>query len=443
MCSRYAPLLGLVFVLATFAAPALAQAAYEPEFDLDIVSAPTDEGTTQIDVYTAVPRHNLRFLARTGGFEASYSVTVDVYGINQAGVQEGLVVSRAFERDVNVETYDETLDRDVEDRAIQTIELPPGRYAIQVAVEDGASGRTFSREMARVIRQPMEGLSVSDPLVLDAYDPAKRTFEPNISAAVSTENETFTVYYEIVAAEPTTLEATYVITERNRVAERPSFGALLGLAPRQQAELGTPVARTETLEVPAGRTPAAFRVQTQDLQVGDYTLSVRLATIDGRTIAESEKPLSVRWMGLDSQIADIDEAISQLRYVAKEREVNAIKRAETPEEKARLFRAFWNERDPTPGTTRNERMEEYYYRVAFANERYSRFQNSGWNSDRGEVFIRFGEPDYVEEHPYNYSSEPYQVWYYYRNGRRFIFIDEDGVGDYRLLVPIWDERTRL
>ena len=443
MCSRYALLFGLVFALAMFAAPAQSQAAYEPEFDVDIISAPTDSGDTQIDVYTAVPRHNLRFLARTGGFEASYSVTVDVYGVDEAGVQEGLVVSRAFERDVQVETYDETLDREVEDRAIQTIDVPPGRYVIQVAVEDGASGRTFSRELARVVRQPENGLSVSDPIVLDAYDPAQRTFEPNVSAAVSTENETFTVYYEIVAAEPTTLEATYVETERNRTSERPSFSALLGLAPRQQAELGTPVVRTEMIEVPAGRTPAAFRVPTKALQVGDYSLSVRLATRDGEVIAESEKPLSVRWMGLDSQIADIDEAIAQLRYVAKDREVNAIKRAETPEEKARLFRAFWNERDPTPGTMRNERMEEYYYRVAFANERYSRFQNSGWNSVRGEVFIRFGEPDFVELHPYNYSSEPYQVWYYYRNGRRFIFIDEDGVGDYRLLVPIWDERTRL
>ena len=442
MCSRYALLTGLLALVLT-AAPASAQAAYEPEFDVDVVSAPTDAGETEIDVYTAVPRTNLRFLARTAGFEASYSVAVDVYTVDESGRQGGLVVSRAFERTVEVESYDETLDPAAEDRAIQTIALPPGRYTVQVAVEDGASGRTFSREIARAVRAPRSGVSVSDPLLLDAYDPAARTFEPNVSAAVSTANETFTVYYEIVADAPTTLEATYVVTEQNRVKERPSFGALLGLAPRQQEELGTPIARTETLEVPAGRTPAAFRVQTKDLEVGDYTLAVRLATTDGQTVAESERPLSVRWMGLERQIADIDEAVAQLRYVAKDREVRAIRRAETPEEKARLFRAFWTERDPTPGTTRNERMEEYYYRVAFANEKYSRFQNSGWNSDRGEVFIRFGEPDYVEEHPYSYGTEPYQMWYYYRNGRRFIFIDEDGVGDYRLLVPIWDERTRM
>ena len=443
MRSRYALLIGFLVVLVASSAPTRAQAAYQPEFDVDVVSAPGDAGDTRVDVYTAVPRRNLRFLARTDGFEATYSVTVDVYGVDAFGVQEGLVVSRAFERSVRVETYDETLDRDQEDRSIQTIELAPGTYAVQVAVEDGASGRTFSRELARVVRAPRNGVAASDPILLDRYDPAERTSEPNVSGVISTESETFVVYYEIVSDAPATLEATYMMTERNRVQERPSFAAMLGLAPRQQAELGTPVVRTEMLEVPAGRTPAAFRVPTKALQVGDYTLAVRLATADGLTVAESEKPVAVRWMGLESQIADIDEAIAQLRFVAKDREVRAIRQAATPEEKLRLFRAFWDERDPTPGTTRNERMEEYYYRVAFANERYSRFQNQGWNSDRGEVFIRFGEPDYVEEHPYNYGSEPYQVWTYYRNGRRFIFVDEDGVGDYRLLVPIWDERTRL
>ncbi len=73
-------------------------------------------------------------------------------------------------------------------------------------------------------------------------------------------------------------------------------------------------------------------------------------------------------------------------------------------------------------------MEEYYFRVAYANERYGRFHDRGWNTDRGEIFIRFGEPDYVEDHPFNYGTQPYQIWNYYGQGRRFIFIDEHGHG---------------
>ena len=124
--------------------------------------------------------------------------------------------------------------------------------------------------------------------------------------------------------------------------------------------------------------------------------------------------------------------------MAKDDEYQAIRNAPTPEDQRRLFLDFWNERDPSPGTVRNEQMEQYYFRVAYANERYSRFHDRGWNTDRGEIFIVFGEPDYVENHPFNYGTRPYQIWNYYGQGRRFIFVDDTGLGDFRLLVPRWD-----
>ena len=75
----------------------------------------------------------------------------------------------------------------------------------------------------------------------------------------------------------------------------------------------------------------------------------------------------MRWTGLTDQIANLDDAISQLRYVARDREIAAMREAGSAQERMRLFREFWDRRDPSPGTRRNERMEEYYYRVAGVN----------------------------------------------------------------------------
>lgn len=425
----------------------MAQAAYAPAFDVELVTrrAETQSGPTSVlDVYTAVPNSSLRFLARQGGFEATYAVTVQVYALNDQGQQQGLVVSRTFERDVAVVEFDETSDAEQEDRAIQSLEVPTGRYAVEVAVEDGASGRALSRQLGVVVRDVTgTEVTISDPLLLSAYDPAAGSSAPIVGATISTEIDQFWVSYDIHAAEPTDLQVTYVVTEQSRVRERPSFGALLGLAPRQQAELGTPVAVSEPLAVETGRTPAAFRIETEALQVGDYTLTVRLATPEGETVTSVDKAFAVRWMGLDSQIADLDQAIDQLRYVAKEEEYRSIRNAPTPEEQRRLFMAFWSQRDPSPGTARNEQMEQYYFRVAYANDRFSRFHDRGWNTDRGEIFIVFGEPDYIEDHPFNYGTRPYQIWNYYGQGRRFIFVDQTGMGDYELLVDRWDPRTRM
>ncbi len=438
----------IVLLLALAVRPAAAQAAYTPEFDLDLITVRADSGSApRLDVYTAMPVQNLRFVSRSTGFEATYAVTVNVSELSSGGTQGGLVVSRTFERAVHMPDYAATQSPTGFDRAVESISVPPGRYTVTVAVEDGVSGRSVSREVGHVVR-PMDAsggriAAMSDPVLLDRYDPDARTFEPNVGAAISTEQDAFTVYYELYAADPAALRVTYAVTEQNRVRERPSFSALLGLAPRQQADLGTPVAFSEDLDLPAGRTPAAFRIETERLQVGDYALTVRLETPTGDLVSETTRPFSVRWMGLAGQIADLDLAISQLRYVARDRELNAIRRAGSPEERTRLFRAFWDTRDPTPGTVRNERMEEYYYRVAYANERYTRLRDLGWNTDRGEVYIRFGAPDFVEEHPFNYGTNPYQIWYYSGQGRRFIFVDESRLGDFRLLVPIWDDRTRM
>ncbi|MEM1056538.1 MAG: GWxTD domain-containing protein [Bacteroidota bacterium] len=442
MRARYSRLLlGALFAL-LLVVPAAAQTAYQPAFSTEVVVSREDDGTSRLDVYADVPYESLRFLARTGGFEASYVVTAEVQRIAPDGTVAGLVASRTWNRDVTVATYDETLSQESTDRSVQAIEVDPGRYVLEVTLEDGASGRTFAHQLGAHVRDMTGPIAMSDPVFLNEYDPESNRFEPNIGGSISTEQEAFTVYYELFAEASADLQVTYAVTDRSRLGDRPSFSALLGLAPRQREDVGVPVLVTEDLSVPEGRTPAALRISTEGLQVGDYTLTVRLADPEGEVVAQAERPFAVHWMGLNAQIADLDGAIAQLRYVAKDREIDAIRDAATYEDKVRLFREFWSRRDPTPGTDRNEQMEAYYYRVAYANERYGRIQDSGWNTDRGEVFIRFGEPDHVEDRPFSYGTQPYQVWFYYRHGRQFIFVDE-GVGDYQLLVPIWDERTRM
>ncbi|MDX1439657.1 MAG: GWxTD domain-containing protein [Rubricoccaceae bacterium] len=433
----------LLFCLLSFPSSSHAQVAYQPEFDLDVVSVRGENASPQVDIYTSIPYSNLRFLARTGGFEASYTVSVEVFRVNASGQQQGLVSSRSWDRQVAVATYTETQAGEVFDRATQSLTVDPGHYTIQVQVEDAASQRSFVRESSLTVASYARGISMSDPLLLDRYDSSRRSLTPNVGATIRTDQEHFTIYYEIYAQQAADLRVTYVATEQNRLRDRPSFVALLGLSSSNQDELGTPLVLSEQLNVRSGRNPATLRVNTERFRVGDYVLSIRLETAGGSLVAEVNKPFVVRWMGLESQIRNIDDAIAQLRYIARESDIRAMRNADTEDEQVALFREFWERRDPTPGTRRNERMEEYYLRVAYANERYGRQIDEGWNTDRGEVYIRFGEPDLVDRHPFNYGTKPYEIWYYNRHGRQFYFVDETGLGDYQLLIPIWDERTRM
>jgi GWxTD domain-containing protein len=137
-------------------------------------------------------------------------------------------------------------------------------------------------------------------------------------------------------------------------------------------------------------------------------------------------------------LKDIDELAEQLRYIAKEDELDYIKEGKNDYEKQNRFMKFWEKKDPSPGTKRNEIMQEYYKRIRGADKLFSTTYTPGWKTDMGMVFIIYGQPDNVDRHPYEMDSKPYEVWDYYSQNKQFVFIDNTGFGDYRLATPIWD-----
>jgi GWxTD domain-containing protein len=446
--SRLTWLLSAVLLLVA-TGPAVAQTAFEPEFDLDLTVVRAERGDdSRLDLYTAVPHASLRYLARDDGFEGTYTITAEAYRVGPDGRDLGLAQSKIWERRVTLDAYEKTQDDETFDRATQAFTLVPGRYRLEVSLEDGASRRTFTHERDVDVRDLSGAIALSDVLVLDQYDASAGTVRPAAAGTIGSDQERFTLFYELYADRARDVEVAYEIREvlpaEDRHRREPMFEERVDLREAPGPYTDVVFSESETLALAPGRTPAARTLPTEDFPAGQYAITVTLREPGtGTTLGETERPLLVRWAGLDAQIRDVDAAIAQLRYIAKDRDLNAIRSAATHDERIARFQAFWDKRDPTPGTRRNERMEEYYFRVSSANERYGRLNFRGWDTDRGEVFIRFGEPDFVETHTFNYAADPYEVWYYNRIGRRFIFVDDKGFGDYQLLVPIWDERTRM
>ena len=145
----------------------------------------------------------------------------------------------------------------------------------------------------------------------------------------------------------------------------------------------------------------------------------------------------MRWRGIPNSVKDIDEAISQIQYIAKDGELSYIREGETPEERQKRLIEFWKRKDPNPNTPRNEKMEEYYAKVEYANKHFTHY-TAGWRTDMGMVYIVLGPPSNVDRHPFDRESKPYEVWSYYELNQQFVFLDQTGFGDYRLTNPISD-----
>jgi GWxTD domain-containing protein len=130
-------------------------------------------------------------------------------------------------------------------------------------------------------------------------------------------------------------------------------------------------------------------------------------------------------------------------YIITDQERTAFKALETNDERRMFIRQFWERRDPTPGTPRNEFQEEHYRRIGYANQNYATNDVPGWKTDRGRIYIIYGPPDEIETHPAggtlegHYVSYPFEQWLYHHianiGDNVFMdFVDPDSKGTYRM-----------
>ncbi len=136
-------------------------------------------------------------------------------------------------------------------------------------------------------------------------------------------------------------------------------------------------------------------------------------------------------------------------YIITDQEKKAFKALTTDEERENFIENFWRRRDPNPDTEENEYREEYYERIAYANQHFAS-GIPGWKTDRGRVYIAHGKPDSIESHPAGGSYDrpswegggstttyPFEIWFYRHldgvgDGLEIEFVDPTGTGEYRL-----------
>ena len=126
---------------------------------------------------------------------------------------------------------------------------------------------------------------------------------------------------------------------------------------------------------------------------------------------------------------DVDEVVGVMQYILPYSEYKKL-RGKEDSEKWNTINKYWKDKDPSPETPENELLIELNERVRFSNKNFSILMH-GWRSDRGRIYIIYGEPHIVDESYQDSMGYHYQKWVY-SNGKEFIFIDRTMSGDYTL-----------
>jgi len=126
------------------------------------------------------------------------------------------------------------------------------------------------------------------------------------------------------------------------------------------------------------------------------------------------------------------EFLNKVRYIITKKERKIF--LELPDVEKEAFKEeFWKRRDPDPDTEENEFKMEYFNRIERANELFVGEGRDGWLTDRGRIFVLFGEPSFRETHSID-SMDPNsmfyhrcgEIWYY--GNFPIIFIDSTCTG---------------
>ncbi len=178
-------------------------------------------------------------------------------------------------------------------------------------------------------------------------------------------------------------------------------------------------------------------IAIEDLRPGHYELIITLRGKRNKKITTKYKDFEIAWTPQALIKYDYKMLIKQIEIIASKEEVNALKGKETYTERLEAINAYWEKQDPTPGTYENEAKSEFYRRIAVANINFSYLFGNGWKTDRGRIYIMYGEPDQIDDYPVVPEKRPYQEWHYYHGSKylRFVFVDVNEDCEYRLIYP--------
>jgi GWxTD domain-containing protein len=78
-------------------------------------------------------------------------------------------------------------------------------------------------------------------------------------------------------------------------------------------------------------------------------------------------------------------------------------------------------------------MDEFFKRVDYSEIHFKSIGGDGGaKSDRGKIYLKYGESDITERYNDSYGKV-IESWFYKSSNKKFLFIDKNGTGTYTLV----------
>ena len=354
----------------------------------------------------------------------------------------------------------------------------PGGYRLEARLEDLLSRK---RGIAYVGRNVPKQASVEGEVKVEPGAPGIELSDPEFLWTAGGAGAAFQRGGQAHLPNPERLYGVYAPAARVAFTARATDGAASGWRWRARVldAAGAVVAERDSVAAPAATLAGEADLDLATVPAGAYTLELQVEREGGGALTR-RATMEVAWQ-IGSWRRDPEELEDEVHFLFEPKEEDAFSRM-GPGAREHAIQSFWLRRDPDPDTGENEARTAFLGRIEHANRTWTRAGSvKGMYSDMGRVYIRHGEPDEtlrqvlpagdqtllqvlqsldlterrptgeIDQKGYGGDIRPFEIWTYDMYARRpltaprdavlnekarrrmlFLFVDEQGYGDYRL-----------
>ncbi|MDZ7332880.1 MAG: GWxTD domain-containing protein [candidate division KSB1 bacterium] len=424
----------------------------QANFTIDYSRYRAQGGDVYVEIYYTIDRAGLNYQKTTTGFQAGALIQTYLKQGNKGMRLDSLVISDVVNSLDDIAPTQKFVEQ-------SNILIGPGDYELLCRFTDLVSKQSVIKsEGLKITSFPAESLAISDIQLASSILPLtsitlgqqeKSKFDknnlrvvPNASRMYGTGLEQLSFYAEAYnlkfdgKAANSHYHASYFIIDQDDQVIKEITG-------RSRPKPGTSCiinGKFDVADIPSGFYRLKIRVTDEFTDrfieaEKDFTIFRAKDFVARPTNIESDKLLS----STEDEFGTMNEAalndyFEKIKYISLKEEQTIFKKLDLAG-KREFLKNFWKSRDPIPATPINERKEEYFRLLEYANANFSVGNKPGWKTDQGRVLLVYGQPDEVERFPSDSDTKAYQIWHYYsiEGGVIFVFVDIMSIRDFRLV----------
>lgn len=389
-------------------------------FQSEIITLPGTGNTFSVYYTYKIPYRLLVFERKDDSFSAEFRVTVEILDNDARMVERNIKDTK-----ITVNNFEETNDLSLHLQDFIAFKLDKGEYRINTFISDKNSSDEIPLEPVELILSGNK--IVQHPLIIQSQDficDGQKSFVlANTGGKVPFSGEQFHLIIPLI---DTTITEINVEIENNGEVTNTTKVNESYVIPIGVNECQKHLTITSNSEIVPLRN-FILRNVNEKLNEGELTLKI---TNNEKSIDEKYKT-KVVWFNKPFSLAYPERAIELLSYIESDSVIYSLLK-NSSSKYPQILSDYWKKFDPTPETTFNEIMFEYYSRIDYASREFRSIgKDRNFKSDRGTVYIKFGKPDKIERTS-NEQGQVIEIWFYSSPQRKFSFIDKKGTGNFIL-----------